>query len=431
MSILAEAGETVIRPEQLRIGVHVRIPLAWTKHAFLTSAFVISSEAQVRELQAMGMKLLCDPRKCQVAPAPVVVAPPQPDPVRDAELTALRAAQEVQMAAKRERQAAMGAMRSRLDKVQKSFQHTAEQTGAAMRQLGARPAESVQAILGVAGDSAGALLADTDSTILLVTDKGTNRGDVAHAISVMTLSLLLAKRLNAPKSVLRDIGAGALLHDTGLASLTPALVRLHSRNRFEEAAYQTHCLKGHKELQAIGAAVPAEVLQIALQHHEHNDGSGYPQRLTGAAIANGAKVVALADRFDELTNPPDHASALSPFEALAQMWARERSNHNETLLQHFIRAMGIYPPGTLVQLSDSRLAIVVAAAPEGTRLCPQVLIYDAGTPRSEGIMVDLAALAPPDAPAPRIDKALRMQDLGEKELDYLLPRRRMSWFRAS
>lgn len=429
MSIVAKVGETVIRPEQVRIGVHVRIPLAWTEHAFLTSAFVISSEAQVRELQAMGMELLCDPRKCRVAPAPVVEAQ-QPDPVREAELAALRAAQEAQMAAKRERQAAMDAMRSRLDKVQKNFQHAAEQTGAAMRQLGARPTESVQAILGVAGESAGALLADTDSTILMVTDKGVSQGDVAHAISVMTLSLLLAKRLNAPKSVLRDIGAGALLHDTGLASLNPSLARLSSRNRFEEAAYQTHCLRGHKELQAIGAAVPAEVLQIALQHHEHDDGSGYPQRLTGAAIANGAKVVALADRFDQLTNPPDHASALSPFEALSQMWARERSHHNETLLQHFIRAMGIYPPGTLVQLSDSRLAIVVAAAPEGTRLCPQVLIYDAGTPRSEGIMVDLAALASPDAAVLRIEKALRMQDLGEDELDYLLPRRRMSWFRA-
>ena len=429
MSIVAEAGETVIRPEQLRIGVHVRIPLAWTEHAFLTSAFVISSEAQVRELQAMGVELLCDPRKCRVTPAPVVEAQ-QSDPVREAELAALRAAQEAQMAAKRERQAAMGAMRSRLDKVQKSFQHAAELTGAAMRQLGARPTDSVQAILGVASESAGALLADTDSTILMVTDKGVSQGDVAHAISVMTLSLLLAKRLNAPKSVLREIGAGALLHDTGLASLSPSLARLSQRNRFEEAAYQTHCLRGHKELQAIGVAVPAEVLQVVLQHHEHDDGSGYPQRLTGAAITNGAKIVALADRFDELTNPPDHASALSPFEALAQMWARERNHYNETLLQHFIRAMGLYPPGTLVQLSDGRLAIVVAAAPEGARLCPQVLIYDAGTPRSQGIMVDLAAPAPADAAVLRIDKALRMQDLCEDKLDYLLPRRRVSWFRA-
>jgi len=430
MNVVAKAGETVILPEQVRIGVHVRIPLAWTEHAFLTSAFVISSEAQVRELQALGVELLCDPRKCRVAPAPVVEQAPQPNPVRGAELAALRAEQEAQMAAKRERQAAMGSMRSRLDKVQKSFQHAAEQTGTAMRQLGARPKESVQTIVDVAGESARTLLADTDSTILMVTDKGVSQGDVAHAISVMTLSLLLAKRLSAPTAVLRDIGAGAQLHDTGLASLNPSLVRLSSRNRFEEAAYQTHCLRGHKELQAIGATVPAEVLQIALQHHERDDGSGYPQRLTGAAIANGAKVVALADRFDDLTNPPDHTSALSPFEALAQMWGRERSQFNETLLQHFIRAMGVYPPGTLVQLSDGRLAIVVAAAPESARLCPQVLVYDAGTPRSEGILLDLATAASHDATTLRIDKTLRMQDVGEDELDYLLPRRRMSWFRA-
>jgi hypothetical protein len=112
------------------------------------------------------------------------------------------------------------------------------------------------------------------------------------------------------------------------------------------------------------------------------------------------------------------------------MWTRERSHFNETLLQHFIRAMGIYPPGTLVQLSDGRLAIAVAAAPEDARLCPQVLVYDAGTPRSEGILLDLAATAPSDDDALRIDKALRVRDLSADELDYLLPRRRMSWFPA-
>jgi hypothetical protein len=95
--------------------------------------------------------------------------------------------------------------------------------------------------------------------------------------------------------------------------------------------------------------------------------------------------------------------------------------------------MGIYPPGTLVQLSDGRIGVVIAAAPETARLCPQVLVYDAATPRREAIIVDLAsASASAGQPAPlKIDKALRMQERSDAELDYLLPRRKVSWFRAT
>jgi hypothetical protein len=91
--------------------------------------------------------------------------------------------------------------------------------------------------------------------------------------------------------------------------------------------------------------------------------------------------------------------------------------------------MGIYPPGTLVQLSDGRTGVVVAAAPQRARLCPQVLMYDPDTPRREAIILDLAE--PELAQELKIEKALRTQDRSEDELDYLLPRRKVSWFRGS
>jgi HD-GYP domain-containing protein (c-di-GMP phosphodiesterase class II) len=251
-------------------------------------------------------------------------------------------------------------------------------------------------------------------------------------MSVMTLSLLLAKHIGEPGPVLQIVGTGALLHDIGIGSLSNSLVRNPQRNRFEEASYQTHCRLGYDELRASGAGVAQPVLDIVLQHHERENGKGYPGGKRGSELAQATKIVGIADRFDELTNPPDHAHALSPFEALATMWTRERAAFDETLLQHFVRAMGIYPPGTLVQLSDGRVGVVVAAAPESARLCPQVLVYDPGTAKREAIILDLAvADAQPSTEVEvRIDKALRWQDRGDDELDYLLPRRRTAWFRA-
>jgi putative nucleotidyltransferase with HDIG domain len=432
MTAIAESGEIAIRPSQVRVGVHVRIPLPWTQHSFMTSSFVVSSDAQVREILALGIDLYCDPSKGRVQPMPVVQAP-APDPAREQELARLRDEQKARIALKHERQAAMKAMRTRLDATQQSFVHAADQAAVALRQFGARPKESVRTMLDVSAESTRSLLSDPDSTILLVTDKGVHLGDTSHAISVMTLALLLAKRLGEPEDVLHTIGAGALLHDVGMGRLDHSLVRNPARNRFEEVTFQSHCALGHAELRAIGQIVPPRVLDVVLRHHEREDGKGYPAGLAGDAIPKSARIVALADRFDELTNPPDAARAMSPFEALASMWTRERAGFNEVLLQHFIRAMGIYPPGTLVQLSDGRIGVVIAAAPETARLCPQVLVYDAATPRREAIIVDLAsASASAGQPAPlKIDKALRMQERSDAELDYLLPRRKVSWFRAT
>ena len=220
------------------------------------------------------------------------------DPVREAELAQLRAQQEALVTLKRERAMAMEQMRSRLAAVQKTFNSAAEATATAFRQLGAKPQESVQAIRDVADESTRTLLADPNSTILMVADKGLQHGDIAHAMSVMTLSLLVAKHLGSSEPVIQVIGMGALLHDIGTSRLSHSLVRNQARNKFEEASYQTHCQLGHDELRRIGAGVPQAVMDVVMQHHEREDGKGYPGAKAGSAISLPAKLISIADRFD-------------------------------------------------------------------------------------------------------------------------------------
>jgi hypothetical protein len=73
-------------------------------------------------------------------------------------------------------------------------------------------------------------------------------------------------------------------------------------------------------------------------------------------------MVAIANRFDNLVNPVDYRHALSPSEALATMWAREKTRFDPALLGLFVRAMGVYPPGSIVQLSDGRIGAVIRSA---------------------------------------------------------------------
>ena len=91
---------------------------------------------------------------------------------------------------------------------------------------------------------------------------------------------------------------------------------------------------------------------IVQQHHELFDGSGYPQKLKGDAIHPLARIVAIANYYDELCNPSNLADAQTPHEALATMFAKLRTRFDSRLLQIFVRCLGGYPPGTVVQLSN-------------------------------------------------------------------------------
>jgi len=279
---------------------------------------------------------------------------------------------------------------------------------------------AIQQISEVSEQSTTALLADPDSAIVLIAEKARDEGQAAHSLSVMTLSLLLGRQARLPEQALRALGIGALLHDIGKQLISPSILRNSERNRHEEAIYQTHCRGGFEAATRTGK-LAQPILEAILYHHERCDGSGFPERLSGNAIPLAARVVAIADRFDKLVNPLDSRRALSPSEALAWLWGKEQKAFDALLLQLFVRAMGVYPPGSIVQLSDGGVGAVLSGAPTGKPLCPQVIVYAPEVPRRQAIILDLAD------DEVSIVRALRLQDRPAEELDYLLPRRKLSW----
>ena len=417
-------GEVRILASQLRPGVHVRLPGSWLDHQFMLSSFVIANEDQARQIAALNLPdLFCNTALCKVPPLPVpLVAPPPPDEAQIAETARLAALAQANMAAKIERTKVMSQLRDRLDLAQKQFAGASKATGGALKSYDQNPKESVRQISLVSAESASSLLADPDSAIVLIAENRQDDGATAHAMSVMTLSLLLGKQANLPEAALATLGIGALLHDIGKRWINPSILRNTERNRHEEAIYATHCRLGHDNLLSLGG-VSQPVLEAVLHHHERFDGSGYPDRLKGDEIHIAARVVGITDRFDKLTNPIDHRRAVSPSEALSIMWTKEKSAYDPVLLQLFVRAMGVYPPGSIVQLSDGRVGSVVISAPTESPLCPQVLIYEPEIPRRQAIILNLATET-----ELRIEKPLRIQDRPSDELDYLLPRRKMNWF---
>lgn len=181
-----------------------------------------------------------------------------------------------------------------------------------------------------------------------------------------------------------------------------------------------HCQYGYD----IGrkAALPPAALHIILQHHEHFDGTGYPQKLKGEQIDLLALLVGVVNAYDNLCNPVNIADALTPHEALSQLFAQQRNHFDPRLLQAFIRLMGVYPPGTVVSLSNDSLGLVIkinAARP----LKPTLIVYNADIPKTEAIILDLD-----EEPDLNITRAIRPAQLLPAVYEYLSPRKRASYY---
>ena len=136
----------------------------------------------------------------------------------------------------------------------------------------------------------------------------------------------------------------------------------------------------------------------------------------------GARIVALVNRYDNLCNPNVPSHALTPHEALALLFAQGKSKFDATILGGFIKMMGVYPPGSAVQLTDERYALVVSVN-SNRPLKPRVLVHDRAVPPDEALLLDLEA-----EPRLGIRRSLKPIALPREALDYLSPRPRIAYF---
>jgi hypothetical protein len=163
-------------------------------------------------------------------------------------------------------------------------------------------------------------------------------------------------------------------------------------------------------------------LLVIGQHHEMADGSGFPLKLNVDRMTAAARVVALVNRYDNLCDPAHAAHALTPHEALSLIFAQTRNKFDASMLNAFIRMMGVYPPGSVVQLTDDRYAMVTNV--NSTRpLKPRVLVYDPQVQVDEALHVNLEHHYDLG-----IRRSLRPQQLPPAALQYLSPRQRVIYF---
>jgi len=222
-----------------------------------------------------------------------------------------------------------------------------------------------------------------------------------HSMNVCILALAFGRHLGLSKDKLTELGVGALLHDIGKLKIPEQLLRKTEKlSKAEFELMRSHTTRG-KEILEQTPGLPTSAADIAYSHHERNDGHGYPLGRNAEALSLFSKMVAIVDVYDAITSDRAYHDAISPHSALRDMYEWRESDFDGALVENFIQCLGIYPAGTLVELSSGDLGIVVEVNPLW-HLRPKVLlILDPDRKRRAApALVDLASLAADDSGRP-------------------------------
>lgn len=172
----------------------------------------------------------------------------------------------------------------------------------------------------------------------------------AHMTSVGVLSMQIGRGLGCDRERLLDLGMAAFVFDVAVAGLPAGA---------DSGAYQTHAQLS-AEIVRRWAPPRAGVVEAVLQHHERENGRGYPQGLSGGAIHPNAKIIALIDTYTALIFPRPPQPRLPPYQALRQIVSSKHEDFATPLIKALLTEISVFPPRTVVRLNTGEVGRVIA-----------------------------------------------------------------------
>jgi HD-GYP domain-containing protein (c-di-GMP phosphodiesterase class II) len=227
--------------------------------------------------------------------------------------------------------------------------------------------------------------------------------DYEHALNCTTLAVALGRHLGFPEAILVRLAAGGLLLDVGKARLPDELLASEGPlDAGQLAQVREHIGHGVAILDEIGETSP-EVRTMVAMHHERMDGSGYPHGLQGPQIPLFGRIAAIVDSFDAMTSHRPYRAGIARHDALQELYRGRDTLYHAELVEQFTQCIGVYPTGSLVELSTGEVAIVMAQN-RHRHLCPRVMLLTSPDKQldPEFRELDLVALANHPDPAQRV-----------------------------
>ncbi|KQA26623.1 HD family phosphohydrolase [Vibrio metoecus] len=407
-----------ITVDRLQPGLYVRLPVKWNEHPFLFNSFKIKSQDQIQLIKHLGIQhVFLNPSLSDAQPLPPNLeenAPEAVQPSVDGEAEKL-------WQEKQNRIEKLNAYRRRVQTCEKEFERSLARMRAVVNKIRNRPLDAVGEATQLVDDIVDQLLSDDNVTLHLMNSKSEFEDIYFHSLNVSVIAMMIGKARGFPAEKIKELAFSALFHDIGKVRVPTAIVRKKTPLTDPEENYLRLHTKYGIELANNIDAFPESAKRVIEQHHELRDGSGYPLGMKGDDIDELAQIVAVANAFDNLCHPNIPSEQKIPYLALSYLFKNCKHLYHAENLGILVRFMGVFPPGTVVQLSNDMVGLVISVN-AGNLLYPNVLIYDPSVPRSQAPIIDLA-----DRDL-KIVNAILPNKLPDKVRDYLNPRSRISYF---
>ncbi|WP_445945284.1 HD-GYP domain-containing protein [Shewanella sp.] len=346
---MAKAELIKIPASQMLVGLTIKLPLKWTQHPFFINRIKLKSLAQIELIRGLDLSFVYVLSGHELLPETI-------EEVEDASEAEDAAKPKTKGSALDSKSAAIKAMRIG----QQRFLNNINESRSVFAKVGLDP-EAAYRDAATLVEGLVEHLQETDTPYLTLVGSGEMEVSVTqHGISVAVLSLMIGHALDLPKSDMRDLALGSLFHDFGKLKI-PENIR---RKRNDLSEPERNYLKMHPNLgfDTLNACslYPKNVLNIVLHHHEYIDGSGYPDHLTEKDIPQLTQIVSLVNDYEDLLAQ----FTFSPQLALGTLFKSHAKQHSQSLIGILVKVLGIFPPGTLVSLSDGSIGKVMMTTSE-------------------------------------------------------------------
>ncbi|MGB0895128.1 MAG: HD-GYP domain-containing protein [Parashewanella sp.] len=340
---------------KIKLGQTIKIPLSWTEHPFFRSKRTIKSHADIELIKGLGITHVlayANPDDI-IEKQTVAVAQPSAAPI-------VKAIDEG------------NALKKQINQSQKRFNSCVTDCRTMLSKIITDPDGAYQLSASIVEQLIEPLFTAKQPILTMIDSNETTLSPVQYCISVAVISVLIAQKLSLDDKQIREIALGGILHDYGKAKIPDSILRKRDELTTSELNfYKLHPVYGVNALKECQFISPT-VLHIVGHHHEYLDGSGYPDKLSGKQIPIPTQIVSLAVEFNELLLNDKFST---PQAVLAYLFKNGIGRHGKELLSSLVKVIGVYPPGTLVSLSDGCIAKVITTAIDVKK--PNVMAFSA------------------------------------------------------
>ncbi len=241
-------------------------------------------------------------------------------------------------------------------------------------------------------DCVHSILRNSDALIWMSKIRSQDEYTAEHCLNVCILAIAFGRHLGMNEGDLEKLGLCGLLHDVGKMRVDPNV--LHKPASLTEKEFnimKAHTVHGRNLLMA-SPGIPNSTIDVAYSHHEKVDGTGYPRGLKSSGISELAKIIAIVDAYDAMTADRCYSPSIPSTEALKIIFKDRGTHFDERLALEFIKSVGLYPPGTLVELVNGLIAIVFETNAKYRHLPKVIAVKKQDLRLEKNVLIDLSGV---------------------------------------